>query len=292
MNESNQASEKNYMSVIPIGNMNIELFNLYDMNVSSTLSGIIHTHSHYELHIVLDGETELNIDGAVCTLQKNQILILPPNCKHFSVKHSENFKTYTFSFDFKPCKKSQNLKKGEYGYFTKLFCKKEPIKISCGNSETDIIKNILKCDILSIYGINKINLLVANFFLEMSRILDDKKNNASQYSFISSDTPDLIRKFKIETFFLQYPLGKHSLENLSKALYLSHRQTSRVVKELFGMSFKELSLSICMPYTKQQIEQKTMPLNKLAESIGFSSYAGFCVAYKKFFGHLPSQDSH
>ncbi|KPA18473.1 cupin [Candidatus Magnetomorum sp. HK-1] len=41
-----------------------------------------HSHHHEQTTLVLNGTFQLNIDGNVFTLEKNQLLTIPPNQKH------------------------------------------------------------------------------------------------------------------------------------------------------------------------------------------------------------------
>ena len=153
-----------------------------------------------------------------------------------------------------------------------------------------MIENILSnIDNLSIYGINKINTEIANFFLEISQKIGSSLNLSSDI-FLHTSNQKIIRKHKIEVFLHHSLTSKGAaitLGDLADYLYISPRQTSRFIKEAFNLTFKELLTRHRMIYAKKLLNNPTLSAIDVAYAVGYSSYNGFLQAYKKHYGEMP-----
>lgn len=96
-----------------------------------------------------------------------------------------------------------------------------------------------------------------------------------------------IRFQKIETF-----LGKNyadcTLEDLSAFLSLGSRQTSRLVMQHYGMTFKEV-INHYRILTAQKLLLEGKKIDFVIEYVGYKSSVGFRKAFKQFSNCTPSE---
>lgn len=96
------------------------------------------------------------------------------------------------------------------------------------------------------------------------------------------------RKMKIAS----YVSGNYrnaTLSGLAEATYLSQPYLSRLVKQLFGCSFKELVVEERMRRAEELITKTDMPISTVTESVGYENDSYFHREYKQRFGKTPLQ---
>lgn len=275
---------------ITLGNLNIEIFDLHKIVLQSGLTPIAHQHSFYEIHFILNGWVVMNLNGKICKVEKDYFFILPKNFTHCCKEQSEDFENFTFVFDLTYKDSPPEKMTMEYGYFNELFSSEDIKTIKITSYEKNIINNIYNnLNNFSIYGFHKTKTEVTNLLLEVSKQLCDiNKNVRKNKAYLPSDDRNILRKYKIEVFVNNQESDK-SLKALADTLGLSPRQASRFVKESYGQTFKELWTSTRMIMAKNMIQENKMSLEKIAYTVGYSSYNGFLQAYVKYFGHSPSE---
>ena len=277
---------------IKIGNLHINMIDLYEIIQTQHLTPIAHMHEFFEIHIILDGSAKIKIMDELYDISTNDILVIPPNFTHMAINKSSDYKTAIFSFEFVPIDES-TANKYECAYFTNAFTTEKLQILKLTEQERSIVNSILKnTKKLTIYNINKVNIEIANLMLEFANkisLLSTKSD--SQIDISSNETS--VRKYKIERYIQSNIITrgeKPSLLNLSKELYISPRQVERFIKKVFNTTFKNLCLKCQLIIAKSLIEEGNLSIEKIAYKIGFSSYNGFLAAYKKHFGVLPSQN--
>ena len=86
-----------------------------------------------------------------------------------------------------------------------------------------------------------------------------------------------------------FPIVAPTLENLSKRLHLSERQTERIIKSIYGRTFCEQVLYLKMEKARELLEKTDMTVSEISAAIGYSSTRSFFSAFKTAFGVTPSQ---
>lgn len=71
------------------------------------------------------------------------------------------------------------------------------------------------------------------------------------------------------------------LSDLAARLYLSEKQTERLVLKHTGQTFKQKLSDTRVAMANVLIRETEMPLHKVAEYVGYSSYSGFWKALQK-----------
>ena len=150
----------------------------------------------------------------------------------------------------------------------------------------------IACEVSEVMIRSVSNALVSEFFSEISR--SEKELN---YSAISAYIALFISKFPLELsleatkindygfliheFFSQKYGDDVKLSDLADVLRLSTRQTERLVMEYTGHGFGKELTATRMAIAAHLMNNTSFPLGKIAEYVGYHSYAGFWKAFKK-----------
>ncbi len=86
----------------------------------------------------------------------------------------------------------------------------------------------------------------------------------------------------------QLPSGNVSQESIADALHMSVRNLQRKLK-LSNTSFRQVMEECRQELARQYIKNSTMSLSEVAYLLGFAESSSFSRAYKRWFGHTPSQ---
>ena len=97
-----------------------------------------------------------------------------------------------------------------------------------------------------------------------------------------------VRDQLIERYLYGTDYDELSVKGLAEYIHLSERQTSRILIEHFGATFKQV-VNQRRIKTAQTLLCEGVPLNKVAETVGFSSINGFNKAFKNVVGVSPYQ---
>ncbi len=228
-----------------------------------------HTNLQNELHIVLEGEAQIDVDDSVYSLNRNVALIIPKNKFHSLFGKNRPFLHFTVSFElFK--NKSEIIPD-----FTSLTLSQKEIDLCF-----DIIKEsrgsspFCRQRIFALY-----TLLLTSVFEELSIF----KNRAGERDVDSFDD----RYFVIDDFF-ETNLNKNCTEaDLAKRLHISKRQLNRVLVSNYGTTFREKLTNARMDRAKWLLRTTDMGVDLICDAIGFASQTSFYKAFKKHTNTTP-----
>jgi len=105
----------------------------------------------------------------------------------------------------------------------------------------------------------------------------------------TEDPLALRQKWAIEDYINQHFTDNSGIEGLAKALYLSQRQTSTLVKRFFGEDYKAIIIRRRMELAEIYLQNPDKPLEQIAYEVGYRSYSGFELCFKRFFGTTPQK---
>ena len=274
---------------VKIGNLSINIVNLYSLVPCTEISYIGHFHEFFEIHIVFNGFAKIKAGNEIYELQKNSFIIFPPDFVHGLSSVSDDYQVLCIAFEFKPLDLSTQ-KKYEYAFFYNIFSR-ENIKLSQMNEEElRTIQQLLNhTNKFTMYDINKVTITAANFFLDMANRLYLENSVTKDENPIISSNEISVRKYKIERFVQSYLDNPRelSLDALAEHLFLSPRQTERFIKTIFGLTFKQVCTKYRMAKAQTLILEGKLSIEEIAYQTGFNSYSGFLSAYKKYYGYSP-----
>ena len=259
-------------------------------NHLNTPINVQHFHIDNEVHVVLDGEAIMEIDGKDTLIRAGEIFFIPQNTCHYYKCSSENFNKICFFFTIS--KNRYQVKKdfSEYAYYTKTLGSITSYTVLHDDGLVQIGRKIHSLR-YSEATEHIYQALYSLFFISLAGLIEKKPSiggaKAKNGNKIYKESHE--QKKIIESFFLTRYGENVTIEDLARALYKSVPQTHRIVKRYFNESFKTVLV-------KQRIEQACILIKQgeskfcnVALSCGYSSYNGFLVAFKQYTGQTPEE---
>lgn len=118
------------------------------------------------------------------------------------------------------------------------------------------------------------------------QLLSSLATEAGQASNLSDSTR---KKWVIEQYIEQHFTDNDGLEGLAKELFLSQRQTRKLVQRFMGEDFKSIVIRRRMELAAIFLRDPEKSLEEIAWQVGYRSYSGFQLCFKRHFGITPSQ---
>lgn len=204
----------------------------------------LHKHNFPEIHFVTGGSALFLVGKSKTTLESGSIMIIPQGEFHCCLEKEDTTLHNAFQIDFSVTQ----FKKAHIGSETVLgfFREIENLKIT-GNFTKTAAYIVLFC----------------------SYLCDENKmctSSVSDYGFI------------IQEFISMNYNKSIRLSDLASTLHLSERQAERLVRHYTGNSFKEEVCKTRIKVANMLMQSSDMPLTKIAEYVGYKSYAGFWKA--------------
>lgn len=76
---------------------------------------------------------------------------------------------------------------------------------------------------------------------------------------------------------------------MAQALFLSQRQTRKLVKQFLGEEFKTAIIRRRMELAEIYLHDSDKTLDEIAYEVGYRSYSGFELSFKRYFGIIPKK---
>ena len=272
--------------------------NIGDMKV--TVGGIAHGgevydfsphfHSEYEFHFVTSGKAEVKSRFVTTPISEGEHLIVAPDVSHWT-SFDTGFDRFTFIFSMS---RTTSKKDGfsEYDYYKEVFSSVESVfSDKCDEIHKAINSIIDLLDYKSDLSFHKLKNYFATVFIRLGEEIDSNFRSVKSDKNISGDTS--LKKSALRIEIGEYIVGNFAssniLKDLSAQLHMSTRNTTRIVKELFGVPLSKLVLNQRMNYAGSCIEETELPLNLIAQQAGYCDYSTFYRAFKNFYGKSPEE---
>lgn len=142
---------------------------------------------------------------------------------------------------------------------------------------------------------HKTDALLSAFFTEVGDIISRSLIDASEaYSVTAEsraafDDENTGRKLIIEQMVNDFYLDGMTYEDLMREMRLSRRQCIRIVESLTGMTLHELITKQRLGRAIELMKKTDVPLDEIAYSVGYSSYTGFYLSFRKWYGLSPQE---
>ena len=241
---------------------------------------VMHFHSGYELFLCQKGCLYVMICNEKISLHDGEMLIVSPSVSHAMMGTEPGSSIHSLYFNIE-----QNGKRGSLDLY-KIISKiidGNYVKIPGLIELSDILTNIReKCTEKDVFSLST---LCHQFLTGLVRLTG---NIPEKHDKIHSDTQNL-RVHNIHVFIHRHLSEAVTIEELASLLRLSARQTSRIIKEKFGCTFKELVTNIRMKKAGELLLQTDYKVSEVVSMVGYSSERGFYSAFKNYYGCLPKE---
>lgn len=240
-----------------------------------------HNHADYEVQLFGGSGCRYKIGRESGVVGPGSIIVIPPQLRHSMLPPEDGtFDRYSFTVGF------AGDDRGELGYLSRSFSTLNSYKIIEGEptafrllDETAAeLRNPRPGRIIMI----KANLLAA--LCTISRRISALPGKESEPVICGKD-----RSHIIEGFFSQCYGEDCTCENLANQLYVSQRQVGRILRRLYGRSFREMQLQTRMEIANYFLEETSLSISDIAAKLGYNSINAFYLAYRKYYGHPPGR---
>ena len=248
-----------------------------------------HFHIDNEIHIVLEGEATMELDGVDVSMRAGDIHIIPRNVCHYYKAHNEQFNKISFLYTLS---KQPDMKKSfsEYGFYSEMLNFRDGWIMLHDEDITRIGRELLSLEYIEKNDhIQKT--LYSMLFISLTRYLESCTSVSNEESARDAhghrDRESQEQKKIIEAFFV-YRFGENvTIEDLARELYRSVPQTHRIVKNYFNDNFKTILIKQRIEQACMLIKHGDMKFGDIALACGYNSYNGFLSAFKKYTGTTP-----
>ncbi len=257
----------------------------------------MHFHNGYEFHYLHEGKVGITLqDETRVVLHPGEACIIPPGLSHHVGQYSDSVCHYATGFSLSHRTSVTQNCFSEYAYYKGMFKTHQTIEVFDG---TKLFSHIEKLnEMYSQIGFSSVHILeihLSMFFLEMSTLYCQNLNKqriasqTSPHTFKQKNNTDGHRRWIIEGYIAHNYMRENPLEELAELLNLSTGQTVRTIKKLMGCTLTELITRQRMMVAQVLIQAGKLSLKQIATQVGYTTYPGFFVAVKKYFGMKPAE---
>ena len=245
-----------------------------------SLSPTIHAHTYYELILCQQGTIYIESpDGSALKLTTPEVCLIPPGVYH-RLRCAEPF-DQKLAIRFY-CS-SHPREKGVFdSFFSRLDGAGEILRVGqqplwvdlAAQLHRELLQNHLAA------GSYARSLLTQLLILLLRQVCDDWV--ADSRAVLPSQVS--VRRLTIDDYLNTYYSEPVTEETLAAHIHLSKRQLSRVLRQLYGKSFRQLLIDIRLTQAAQLLVTTDLTATEIAGRVGYGSDSGFYEAFKKRFG--------
>jgi len=233
-----------------------------------------HSNAEYELHIVLQGVVQVDVEDRHYSLKEQQAILIAPGQYHLPRALPGPFERFSLSF---------SVSEGPL-----LACLRRQIpscRVFSITPEMDAICRSIynECGTKPAFWQNLQQPLLSTLIIHLFRLLH--LDNSVQPVHTKANEP--VRTDLIDDYFEQHFARKAGLSDLAEKLHLSKRQVARVLLDSYGMGFQDKLTSTRMDHAAWLLRTTNLQISQVAETVGYVSEAAFYQAFRGHFQVTP-----
>ena len=261
-----------------------ELFYYNDKHITPLKE---HSHKYYEFYFFLGGDVSITIKKQKFTLEKGDMILLPPGVKHYITIHDPDVAYQRFvvwiSQEF-----AGELQKLSEDYIYLLKHSKEngqyiyhfdTITFNTIQSKLFLLSDEIHFDHFG--KAVKLSLAVKDLILHLSRIVYEMVNPQ-----ITKEQQGLFEK--VLDYINEHLEEDLSLERLAKIFFASKYHIAHLFKEKYGLPVHQYVIKKRLALCKDALLNNE-EITEICLLCGFSDYSSFYRAFKKEYGLSPKQ---
>ena len=254
---------------------------------------VLHKHSEYIIYVSDKNTIYIQTKGRRFSLAPGEVLILPPNTEHIYSPENENIcfsAGFTFEQNEHVC--NEDVYTPLSDFFRSLYC----LHLK---KQTVITKTVQ--EINRLFTENSIVALLFRLKICFTLIIFNLYDNLAYISSVEPTKEDLspetmkkyknthLRPFVIDSYMRTHFRENITLEQMAKALSLSTKQLSRIIKNTYGQTFRKRITFMRVEEAKKLLLDKNLTIAQIAFMVGFSTHTGFYKAFKQITGKKPGE---
>ena len=242
-----------------------------------------HPHKHYsmEFHCIFGGEEVINLSkiNKHIHLCEGDILLLPLGVYHGVYTDNTSVDRICFNFSAE-CGKTKNSP------FVRMY---QSIDRAMVFEDEEIRQLLRQCRQLQKSG-NGLFTEAQQGLLLLSVVLRlFARISENGILRLPEEDHELRQRWIIEDHIEQHFTDSVGLEGLAKSLFLSQRQTRKLVQKFLGEDYKTVIVRRRMELAEIFLADPEKSLEEIAWQVGYRSYSGFQLCFKRYFGVTPSE---
>jgi len=235
-----------------------------------------HSHAEYELHIVLQGVAQMDVEDRHYSLREQQAMLVAPGQYHQPRALPGSFERFSLSF---------SVSEGPL-----LDCLRRQIPscrvFSISPEMDETCRTILsECGAKPPFWQNHQSALLLSLFIFLLRVLRLDNNPQPAHT----GRKEAVRTELIDDYFERHFTQKAGLSDLAAKLHLSKRQVARVLLDSYGMGFQEKLTSTRMDHAAWLLRTTDQRISLISGAVGYDSEAAFYLAFKNHFQVTPQE---
>lgn len=247
----------------------------------------MHSHAVYELHYVIGGSvTVRQSDGQPSVLGAQTLCLIPPLCEHCFDPSPDGQKL--------ALRLSPEQGRGEEDVYSDY----RAALLSVGTplfffdaEIADILQRMLQLvpsGAQPFCEAERRACVAAHLTELLPRLFRAVGRRGTNRSDIPSARDTALLR-QLEGYLARHYDAEVTLSSVADALHFSPRHIERTCRSGFGLSFHDLLQRQRMTVIRQKMSEGNIPLRRIAEECGYSSYAGFYRAFCRCFGSSPRE---
>ena len=261
-----------------------ELFYYNDKHITPLKE---HSHKYYEFYFFLGGDVSITIKNQTYPLQKGDMVLLPPDIKHYITIHDPDIAYQRFVFWFTPefAKELHHISE-DYVYLLKhskdnkqYIYHFDTITFNTIQSKLFLISDEIHFDHFG--KAVKLSLAVKDLILHLSRVVYEMINPQ-----ITKEQHGLFEK--VIDYINEHLEEDLSLERLAKMFFANKYHIAHLFKEKYGMPLHQYVIKRRLALCKDALLNNE-EITEICLLCGFSDYSSFYRAFKKEYGLSPKQ---
>ena len=243
----------------------------------------IHSHSFFEVHYFLEGSGSVTVDGEKVRFEPGIMLLIAPEKYHIQSMESPVTAKYIFKFSLEAVKNKNDdiaLQLTERILSGGFVLVKDNHGILAALRE---IEKELEAELKGYKGV--VSGLLTVVMTKLCReCCGSSKTEKTDGLEVSAGTGTII-----DNFFDQNYYRGAKIDELCELVHLSCSQLSRVIRSMYGMSFKEKHVETRLNYIEHLLKKDKLTIEQISNKCGFESASGLSNFFKRHKNISPQQ---
>lgn len=245
-------------------------------NIRHTWNVNRHSNITYELHLILEGSCQVEIEDTRFVLNTGQAVIIRPGVFHSALSTSTPFLRFTLAFFIKNPALLFNSLPEEKPFM--LFDTTPEIQELCHHILREHDRN-LPC-----FSEEMLSSMFSQLWILLVRSLMPEE------TFSSSATLTELNDIRvIELFFSTDSKKQCTRKALSELLHCSERQVNRILFQLYGMNFRQKKQQARIDRAKFLLRNTDQKISEICILVGYADEAAFYKAFKANCNMTPQE---
>ena len=233
-----------------------------------------HCHAEYELHIILGGSCQVDVEDRRYSLPERSAILIAPGQYHHPVVLEGEFARFTLGFSSNGSKLQRLLKERLSS------CAVFPVNAQIQRLCNDVF---FESAAGNAYRTELQQALVTQLVISVLRLLGLTEQSHEE----PQNQIGVERVSYIDDFFEHHFADKAGEETLAQQLHLSKRQLARVLHKHYGMGFQEKLLQARMDHASWLLRTTKKRIGQVADAVGYASESAFYQAFRRHYGITP-----